>query len=281
MAFCCFFLSVFLLGGLKFSRKLIGFKAERLSAVKNIKRIFSLQNAMELVKSIVKIFLFLAILFFFLHYYQNDILLLGRFGDISHIRESLGLFVWFLTYMALGVAILAGIDAIFNHYNYQKKAMMTDKELKDESKETDGNPDVKRKQRQRQQAISLQGLQQDIPKASVVITNPSHFAVALRYQEGVDKAPKMIAKGVDYMALHIRTIAKKHAVPIYEAPELARAIYYSGEVGRYIHPDLYMAVAIVLSYIVQLQAYQAGSAQMPVPVEDLQIPTHFKKQDKC
>lgn len=236
---------------------------------------------MELVKSIVKIFLFLAILFFFLHYYQNDILLLGRFGDISHIRESLGLFVWFLTYMALGVAILAGIDAIFNHYNYQKKAMMTDKELKDESKETDGNPDVKRKQRQRQQAISLQGLQQDIPKASVVITNPSHFAVALRYQEGVDKAPKMIAKGVDYMALHIRTIAKKHAVPIYEAPELARAIYYSGEVGRYIHPDLYMAVAIVLSYIVQLQAYQAGSAQMPVPVEDLQIPAHFKKQDKC
>lgn len=244
--------------------------------VKNIKRIFSLQNAMEIAKSIIKVFLFLAILFFFLHFYQKDILRLGSFGDVSHIGESLGLFVRFLAYMIVGIALLAGIDAAFNHYHYYKKAMMTDKELKDESKDTDGSPEVKRKQRQRQLAISLQGLQQDIPKASVVVTNPSHFAVALRYEEGVDKAPKIIAKGADYMAFHIRSFAKKHGVPIYESPELARAIYFSGEVGRYIHPDLYMAVAIVLSYILQLQAYQAGFSQMPAPIEDLQIPPHFK-----
>lgn len=272
-----FLFAVQLLGGFKYSNKLIGFKADRLSIQKNIKKIFSLQNIIEVLKSILKVFLFLSILLFFLHSYQFEILSLASMGEIEPIHHSLRLFAHYLMYLILGILIIASIDAGFNYYNYIKKAMMTDKDLKDEGKETEGNPDVKRKQRQRQQAIALRGLQQDIPKASVVITNPTHFAIALRYYDTVDKAPKIIAKGADHMAFHIRTLAKKHSIPIYESPQLARTIFYSGEVGSYIHPELYMAVAIVLSYIMQMQFYQAGQGERPADIEDLKIPQEFKK----
>jgi len=261
---------------MRFSKKLIGFKGERISPVKNIKRIFSLQNAVEVGKSILKIVLFLTILIFFLQFYKSEILSLAKMGDAELFNHSFNLMAKFIMFLVFGIALIAAIDGSFNYYNYHKKAMMTDKEVKDESKETDGNPEMKKKQRQNQQAIALRGLQQDIPKASVVITNPTHYAIALKYEDGIDKAPKIIAKGADHMAFHIRTLAKKHSIPIYESPELARAIYYSGDVGAYIHPELYMAVAIVLSYIFQLQAYQSGNAEKPAPVEDLQIPKEFQ-----
>ncbi len=273
-----FFLSVYVMGGLKFSKKLMGFKADRISPAKNIKKIFSLQNLVEVLKSILKIFLFISILLFFLHYYNLEILSLAKISDAQPIHHSLDLMAHYLSYLVFGIAIIASIDGAFNYYNYHKKAMMTDKEMKDESKETDGNPEVKRKQRQNQQAIAIQGLQQDIPKASVVITNPTHYAIALRYTDAVDTAPKIIAKGADHMALHIRTLAKKHGIPIYESPELARAIYFSSKVGAHIHPELYMAVAIVLSYIMQLQVYQCGQGEKPPAIDDLQIPEDFRKR---
>lgn len=273
-----FFLAVFSLGGFKFSKKHIGFKAERLSIIKNIKRIFSLQNAMELLKSILKIFVFLGILLVFLHLYQDKIFALSRIGDKAIIGDGLSLFARYLIFVSFGIALLASIDGAFNYYNYHKKAKMTDKEVKDEHKETDGNPQVKRKQRQNQMAIAMRSLQRDMPEASLIITNPTHYAVALRYHDGKDKAPKIIAKGADHMAMYIRSLAKKHQIPSYESPELARAIYFSGEVGEYVHPELYMAVAIVLSYILQLEAYQAGQGVRPMPISELQIPEAFKKE---
>ncbi len=268
--------SVGLMGGIHFSRKLLSFKGERLSPYKNLKRIFSLQNAMEVAKSVLKLFLFMIILVIFLQSHQEEIRHLSIIGEVNMVGKAMHLLALFLGHLALGILILAAIDGVFNYHQFQKKAKMTDKDLRDESKDTDGNPEVKKKQKQAQFALALQRLQQDIPKASVIITNPTHYAVALKYQDKVDSAPKIVAKGADHMALHIRTLAKKHSIPIYEAPELARAIFHTGKVGHHILPELYIAVAIVLSYLFQLRNYQAGRGSMPEPISDLKIPDELK-----
>ena len=158
----------------------------------------------------------------------------------------------------------------------QKQNKMTDQDLKDENKDSEGSPEVKRKQKQAQHDIAMQRLQQDIPNASVIITNPTHYAVAIKYQDNVDLAPKIVAKGVDYMALQIKKLGKQHGIPIYEAPELARAIYYTGKVNYYIPQELYMALALVLSYLFQLKAYQAGQGAKPEPISDLRIPEDYQ-----
>jgi flagellar biosynthetic protein FlhB len=126
-----------------------------------------------------------------------------------------------------------------------------------------------------QRELLRRSVQLAVPQSTVIITNPTHYAIALRYNENKDKAPKIMAKGIDHMAAEIRLLAIKNAIPIYEAPQLARAIYYTGKVGAFIHQDLYMAVAIVLSYVVQLKNYQCGLGQKPNVTSDLQIPKSF------
>lgn len=271
-----FFMSLQVFGKLSFSKKLFQLKLERISPAKNLKRIFSMQNTVEIGKSILKLFLFLAILILFLQWHYLDIIHLAKINEIQSIDNSLILFEEFLIVIILGILVIGLVDALVNYHQYQKKAMMTHQEMKDENKDTEGNQDVKRKLRQVQQAIAMQSLQRDIPQATVIITNPTHYAVALRYKEGIDSAPKIVAKGVDHIASHIRILGVKHAVPIYEAPQLARAIYHTGKVGSFIHPELYMAIAIVLSYILQLKEYQLGRGQRPAPIEDLQIPDAFR-----
>jgi flagellar biosynthetic protein FlhB len=152
---------------------------------------------------------------------------------------------------------------------------MTTQEMKEESKDVDGNPEVKRKIRSKQYALARQRLSVSVPQATVVVTNPTHYAIALRYDETKDNAPKILAMGKDYIATQIRQLAVANAVPIYEAPPLARAIYHTGNIGSEVHPALYMSVAIVLSYVSQLQNYQRGAGQLPLPVSDLKIPDDF------
>ncbi len=152
---------------------------------------------------------------------------------------------------------------------------MTDQEVRDEGKESEGNPEVKRKIRSTQLQRLRQRLQQAVPKSTVVITNPTHYAVALAYDSQRDNAPRIMARGCDLIAHEIRMLAVANAIPIYEAPVLARAIYHSGKVGREIHPGLYMAVAIVLSYVHQLKSFQVGVGAAPVPVYEFDIPTEL------
>jgi flagellar biosynthetic protein FlhB len=169
------------------------------------------------------------------------------------------------------------IDAIYNLLSFRKKTKMTFKEVKDERKNTEGSPEVKQKVRSKQQTMARLNMQRDVPNSTVVITNPTHFAVALKYEESIDSAPKIMAKGMDNMAQEIRRLAIKSSVPIYQAPTLARAIYHSGKVGSYIDEDLYQAVAIVLSYIYQLKQYQQGNGSPPDYVQSLPIPEEYKK----
>ena len=167
-------------------------------------------------------------------------------------------------------------NAIYSFFSYQKKIKMTTQEIKDERKNTEGSPEVKGKRRSMQLALARKNIQRTVPEASVIITNPTHYAVALKYIEGEDKAPKIIAKGIEHIAKEVRIIAIKNAIPIYEEPQLARAIYHTGKVGTYIKEDLYQAVAVVLAYVVQLKNYQQGVGDMPTKEHAIELPPEYR-----
>lgn len=269
------FATTFLLGGFGFSMNLVKFKGERLSPIKNLKRMFSPSNGVEVIKSIVKLLLFFGVLIVFIYQQQEHLFNLSAVNRVNGIEEGMQFIRSFLMYMMLPILLLALADMVYHYFEYHKKIKMSLQELKDENKETEGSPEVKRKIRMAQRELLRRSVQLAVPQSTVIITNPTHYAVALRYDESKDKAPKIMAKGIDHMAAEIRLLAVKNSIPIYEAPQLARAIYFTGKVGTFIHQDLYMAVAIVLSYVVQLKNYQRGLGQKPKVASDLQIPKSF------
>lgn len=269
------FAATFLLGGFGFSVNLLKFKPERLSPGKNLKRMASPAHVVEVIKSIAKFIVFLGVLFVFIYKKQGELFNLSAVHRVDGIQEAMLFIRSFLIYMMIPILLLALVDMLYNYFAYQKKIKMSLQELKDESKESDGSPEMKRKIRMAQRELLRRSVQLAVPQSTVIITNPTHYAIALRYNESQDKAPKILAKGIDHMAAEIRLLAIKNAIPIYEAPQLARAIYYTGKVGGFIHQDLYMAVAIVLSYVVQLKNYQRGLGQKPNKASDLQIPKSF------
>ena len=272
LAFLAAFLSPFLFGGWNFSLSAVGFKWEKLGPMKFFKNNFSSRIFIEIARSLVKVLIIFGVLLFYVSGRKGAFYHLAYLPTNQGISIGLSLVKEFIEYLCFGVALVIVTDMIYHYYEFQNKNKMTLQELKDESKDTDGSPEMKRKIRQTQFALMKQRLNQTVPQATVIITNPTHYAVALRYDEGKDNAPKIVAKGKDYIAQQIRQIAIANAVPIYQAPPLARAIYHTGDIGTTIHPDLYMGVAIVLSYVNQLRHYQQGLGQLPSVVDDLQIP---------
>ena len=269
------FAATFLLGGFGFSVNLLKFKFERLNPGKNLKRMVSPGHLVDVVKSIAKFIVFLGVLVVFIYNKQDALFNLSAVHRVDSMTDAMQCIRSFLMYMMMPILALALIDMTYNYFAFQKKIKMSLQELKDESKESDGSPEMKQRIRATQRELLRRSVQLAVPQSTVIITNPTHYAIALRYDENKDKAPKIMAKGIDHMAAEIRLLAIKNAIPIYEAPQLARAIYYTGKVGSFIHKDLYMAVAIVLSYVVQLKNYQRGLAQKPNKASDLQIPKSF------
>lgn len=265
----------FAFGGFGFSMSLIKFKVERLNPLKNLKRMFSMQQLVEVGKSTLKFALFFSVLCFFLIKEKSDIFNLSVAHHSNALFDALNIITLFLTWMMAPIVILSSIDMLYHFFAFNKKIKMTSQEVKDERKDSDGNPEVKQKMRAAQLALARRNIRASVPQSTVIITNPTHYAIALRYDETKDSAPKIMAKGIDHMAAEIRLLAIKNSIPIYEAPQLARAIYYTGKVGAIIHQDLYMAVAIVLSYVVQLKNYQRGLGDKPRYAEDLKIPKSF------
>lgn len=267
---------VFLFGGFGFSLSVVKFKAERINPLKNLQRIFSFNHVIETLKSTIKFILFFLLTAIFFYCYQVDLFELSRLSHQNLLPQSVDLIKQYFMMMGMGVTIVVGIDLFYSYHTYQKKNRMSFQDVKDENKETDGNPENKKRLRTAQMALSRQRVRFDVPTADVVITNPTHYAVALRYTEGMDQAPKVIAKGKGPLAAEIRLIAIKHAIPFYAAPPLARALYATSTIGDYIHEDLYRAVAIVLSYIYQLKKYQRGEAGVPTLAQDLTIPASMQ-----
>jgi len=162
-----------------------------------------------------------------------------------------------LILLSSSLVLVVAIDVPFQLWDHNRKLRMTKQEVKDEMKETDGNPEVKGKVRQKQREIADRRMLADVPTADVVITNPTHFSVALKYDQSGSTAPQVIAKGADLMAMQIRHIARANDVVIYEEPPLARAIYASTEVGDEIPGNLFLAVARVLAYVFHLRKASA------------------------
>lgn len=259
-----------LIGGLNFSAQALEPKFERLDPIKGLGKIFALRGLVELGKALLKLLLIGFALVLLLRHWQGELLTTGRGSVAFGIAESLSLLGRAALTFGCILGLIGGIDALYQKFDHNKRQRMSKQELKDESKETEGNPELKGRIRQVQQQMSRRRMMQDLPTADVVVTNPSHFAVALKYDENRFGAPRVIAKGVDVLAQQIRSVATGHRIPLVEAPPLARALYATTELGREIPAALYVAVAQILAYVYQLKtASERGDAPPKPPQPDV------------
>lgn len=253
------------LGGFSFSMKAAAFKGERLNPVKGIKRIFSANALNELVKAMAKFAVVATISVFWLWYESDQLLALGRQPIGEAIVTAFRICGVSLLVVSLGLILIAAVDVPFQLWQYQKKLRMTRQQVKDEFKETEGRPEVKSRIRALQQQAAQRRMMEDVPTADVVITNPTHFAVALKYDDTRMGAPRVVAKGRELVAKRIREIASENNVPLFSAPPLARVLYRTTDIGEEIPAKLYTAVAQVLAYIYQLNETLRPGQRRPEP----------------
>ena len=264
------FLSAVAIGGWSFSAQALAFKVERLSPMKGIKRIFSANGLNELVKALAKFSLVAIIAVSWLWWSVEDLISLGRQPVASAIQNALQICAKSLIVVSSGLILIAAIDVPVQLWQYQKKLRMTKQQVKDEFKETEGRPEVKSRIRTLQQQIATRRMMEELPGADVVITNPTHYAVALKYDETRMGAPRVIAKGRNLIAKRIREVAEEHDVPLFSAPPLARVLYRTTEIGEEIPAKLYTAVAQILAYIYQLnEALKPGQRRPQPPVVEV------------
>jgi flagellar biosynthetic protein FlhB len=252
------------LGGWVFSVKALAPKFDRINPGKGLKRVFGPKGLMELAKAMGKFAVvgFAAVVF--IRFAADHLLALSTMGIRSAMAASAWLTALALITLSATLIVIAAIDVPFQLHRHHKELRMTRKEVKDEMKETEGNPEMKGKRRSMQQEMSGKRMMEAIPSADVVISNPTHFAVALRYDSEQMNAPVVVAKGVDHLALAIRRVAEDAGVPRIEAPALARALYRHADLGQAIPPALYVAVAEVLSWVYRVRS-EGAAAGMPPP----------------
>lgn len=259
-------------GGWIFSSKNFMPKFSKLNPITGLGRIFSLQNWTELAKSLLKIAVLVGVALYQLQAALPGLLALQR-GDVrSAIATAFGTF-YDITLSLLVVFILFSvIDIPIQYFFFKKKLRMTKQERKEEHKNQEGRPEVKARIRQLQRQLVHRQISKSIKSADVVIVNPVHFAVALRYDPKKAQAPYVVAKGLDETALYIRKLAQAHDLEVLELPPLARAIYATTQVNQQIPAQLYKAVAHVLTYILQLKAWRSGRRERPEPIRNVPIP---------
>jgi len=267
------------LGGFIFSGSLLQPKFSRMNPLSGIKRMFSMNALTELLKALAKFFMILIVALVVLSNDRQALLAIANEPLEQAIIHSVQVVGWSALWMAAGLLIIAAADVPFQLYQTHKKLKMTKQEVKDEYKDSEGKPEVKQRIRQLQREVSQRRMMAAVPEADVIITNPTHYAVALQYDpEKGGAAPLLLAKGTDFIALKIREIGVEHKVQILESPALARAIYYSTEVEQEIPAGLYLAVAQVLAYVFQIRQYRAGKGKRPEPLKDeLPIPPDLRR----
>lgn len=258
------FIAPVLMGGLRFSGKALMPDFSRLSPIKGMARLYGAESVAELLKSLLRVAFVGGAAGITLKLGMNQLRELLTMPLESAVTTGLGFAGTLLFACAGALALLAAIDAPYQKWNWLRKLKMTRQELREEMKESEGRPEVKGRIRQMQHQMSQRRMIEDVPTADVIVVNPTHYAVALKYDANSFGAPKVVAKGVDEVALRIREVAEAHRVAIVSAPPLARALYREGQLGREIPVRLYTAVAQILSYVYQLRAWRAGTlAQHP------------------
>ena len=265
------------LGGWLFSGKTMAPKFSRMNPAAGLKRMFSTTAVMELLKALGKFFLILFVALTVLQADIDDLLRIAHEPLEQAIIHSVQLVGWSTLWMACGLMLIAAIDVPIQLYQSKQKLMMTKQEIRDEHKDQEGKPEVKQRIRQLQREVSQRRMMAAIPDADVVITNPTHYAVALKYDPEKGNAPVLLANGSDFLALKIREIAVANEVMLLESPALARSIYYSTELDQEIPGGLYLAVAQVLAYVYQIRQHRAGKGKRPEPLKDLPIPPDLRR----
>lgn len=239
--------------GFKLSPEALQPKFSKLNPISGIKRIFSSRSLVEILKTVLKFF----VIALFTYLILSDLIIASAYLDnlnpsevIIFMLDNAFSLLWKI---ALLYAVIAAIDFVYQRYKFRKDMMMTKQEVKEEMKQLEGDPTVKGRIRKMQMQAAQQRMMANLPTADVVITNPTHYAVALKYDMTKDSAPEVIAKGVDLLAQRIKKVAAEHNIPLHEDRELARALYKMCDVGDKIPPSLFKAVAQVLAYVYSLK----------------------------
>lgn len=240
--------------GFLFSKDAIKIKLNRINPIEGFKRILSLKSLVELIKSLLKIFLVGYISF---SYIKKEVIInIFKLYDMS--LNNIIKFIWSIIYslvirISLILIIIGALDYLYQKWDFERNLKMTKQEIKEESKQSEGDPLIKSKIKEKQRQMAMSRMMAEVPKADVIITNPTHFAVALFYDKNKYDAPIVIAKGVDLIAQNIKRIGNEKDIPIVENKPLARSLYNSVEIGQIIPEELFQAVAEVLAYVYSLR----------------------------
>jgi flagellar biosynthetic protein FlhB len=256
-------LSPALAGGFTFSTEALMPKPERLNPIEGAKKLVSLRGLVELGKSLLKVLLIGGVLAMVLWGARGKLLGTGRGSVEGGIDTALDVIGHAALLFAGALAIVGLADVLWQRFDYARRMRMTRQEQRDEHKETEGNPEIRSRVRGMQQQMAQRRMMDAVPKADVVVMNPSHFAVALRYDGDNMRAPRVVAKGLDLVAQRIRGIATQHDVPLVTAPPLARALYHTTRIGQEIPAALYAAVAQILAYVYRVQQAAAHDGDVP------------------
>ncbi len=259
LIFAAFIVNILQGGGFKINTENLKFNFSKFNIIKGLKKImFSVETIAELIKSILKVVIIGGIAYITVHPYLTDLINLPQ-TTIANILHVMGKIFFSLVFnIVIFLLILSILDYIWAKYRYMQRMKMTKDEVKDEYKQREGDPKIKSKQRGIQYQKAIQRMMAEVPKADVVITNPDHYAVALKYEYKKMKSPKLVAKGKNLVAERIKKVAKENNVPVVENPPLARGLFFNVEVNEFIPSEFFKPVAEVLAYIYKLKGKGIG-----------------------
>lgn len=265
------------MGGWVFSWDAIAFKPSKMNPITGMARLFAVRGLIELFKALLKVILIFAVAVALYRSFIGELLGLGGESLVQSISHALDIIGTCILRLSSALILVVMIDVPYQLWDHSKNMKMSKQEIKEESKESDGSPEVKGRQRRMQMEAAQRRMMEEVPKADVIVTNPSHYAVALKYDQNSNSAPTLIAKGVDLIAAQIRNAAIGAGIPLVASPPLARALYYSTELEKEIPQGLYLAVAQILAYVYQLKAAQKNDWREPLPPGNINVPDEFKQ----
>ena len=277
MLFVVSILGSSLLGGILFSTKAMMPKWSRLSPAAGLKRMLGMQAWVELLKSILKVLVVVGVAWWIFATTFEQILNLSVTPLPASVFAALDMITWMFIFLCCSLLLIVAVDVPYQIYKHSEELKMTKQEVKDEFRNSEGKPEVKQRIRQLQYEASQRKMMSDVPDADVIVTNPSHYSVALKYEQEGNRAPYVVAKGADFMAFKIREVAREHEVPVMQSPPLCRAIYHTTEINEEVPEELFVAIAQILAYIYQLEQFRKGTSGRPKALpDDLPIPEEFR-----
>ncbi len=270
-------LTPMMMGGWNFSMESMSPKLSKMNPFTGLKRMVGVQGVVELLKAIVKIALVFFVAAGLFESYFDQFMGLSSLSLADGIYKAADIILFGFLMLSSTLVLIVAIDVPYQLWNTNRQLKMTKQEVKDESKEQEGNPEIKGQIRRKQMEMAQQRMMDEVPDADVIVTNPAHFAVALKYDPMGTGAPLLVAKGVDLIAAQIRNSAMAANVTLVAAPPLARALFYSTELGEEIPKGLFLAVAQVLAYVFQLKTATENNWQKPVQPKNLKVPDEFRQ----